>query len=89
MFKKQTYTKNCDILSRSLSQSGWEASLRWLPLPLFLFCFFLIWLCSFFIAVCRLLWLWQAGDTPHGIAWPVLAMASLVEHRLWGVHGLQ
>lgn len=42
MFKKQTYTKNRDILSRSLSQSGWEASLHWLPLPLFLFCFFLI-----------------------------------------------
>lgn len=53
-------------MSRSLSQSGWEASLRWLPLPLFLFCFFLIWL-QLSSLLCRLLWLWQAGDTPHGI----------------------
>ena len=54
MFKKQTYAKNCDVLSRSISQSGWEASLHWLPLPLFCFVFFLIWLCSIFITVCRL-----------------------------------
>ena len=54
MFKKQTYAKNCDVLSRSISQSGWDASLHWLPLPLLCFVFFLIWLCSIFITVCRL-----------------------------------
>ena len=53
MFKKQINTKNCDILSRSVSQSGWEASLHWLPLPFFFFCFFLSWLRGVFIALCR------------------------------------
>ena len=69
MFKKQTYTKNCDVLSRSISQSGWEASLHWLPLPLFCFVFFWFGCAASSLLCVGFLWLWQAGNTLHCIAW--------------------